>query len=77
MATEEIRSMRDILRNIENRQIEMHSDIKNYKEKTEDQEVRLRKAESELSKVKNGLWGILVASGTGLIGGIKALLGGH
>lgn len=74
---DEERTMREILRSVETQQIKTITLLETHKEKLDDHEARLRTNEKDMSKLKNGLWGILVASGTGLLGGIKALFGGH
>lgn len=71
---EEYQTLREIVRSVENRLIEVHTDVKNikeiHKERIEDQEKRLR-------KVEKGFWGVV---GTNIVGwgsGIWAWISGH
>ncbi len=72
MATDEIRSMREILRDIEKTQIETKTIVITQKEKSEDHETRIRSLESSKSKL---MAGVAVAGSTGVWASIKSFFG--
>lgn len=72
MADEEIRSMREILRDMEKTLVETCTIVKSQKEKTEDHETRIRSLEKSKNKI---VAGVTVASGTGITAWLKSLFG--
>ena len=72
MATDEIRSMREILRDIEKTQIETKTLVSAQKEKSEDHETRIRSLESSKNKL---MAGVAVAGSTGVWASIKSFFG--
>ena len=72
MAEDEMRSMREILRDIEKKQIETCTLVKSQKEKSDDHETRIRSLESSKNKL---MAGVAVAGSTGVWASIKSFFG--
>jgi len=69
---EEERTMREILRSIENGQIELKKDVEHIKESKKDQEYRIRSLEKSKHKITAGIG---FAGTTGLWALIKSYIG--